>query len=100
MVAVDIWDTGTYEWESREEKLYKIVMAGSKLKGRFKMVFTGYGGGKGWLLIKSRDETGEGVSAKKKSPSAPKRRAGKRKAAKKATKKRAAKTGTKRPSGR
>lgn len=55
--TVDIWDEGTYEWESREDKLFKIVMAGEKLKGRFKMIFTGYGGGKGWLLIKSRDES-------------------------------------------
>ncbi len=63
--TVDIWDEGTYEWESREGKLYKIVMAGSKLKGRFKMVFTGYGGGNGWLLIKSRDDAGGEAPAKK-----------------------------------
>ena len=92
--TVDIWDAGTYEWESpvsvTGEKLYKIVMAGSKLRGRFKMVFTGYGGGKGWLLIKSRDEAGGKAPAKKGAKKAKKK--AKRKAAKKKAKKKAKKS--------
>jgi bifunctional non-homologous end joining protein LigD len=97
--TVDIWDAGTYEWESQEEKLYKIVMAGSRLKGRFKMVFTGYGGGKGWLLIKSRDETGEEVSAKERSADAPDRKGRKKATKKKVALKTAAKKVTKKPAG-
>ncbi len=88
--TVDIWDSGTYEWESREGKLFKIVMAGEKLKGRFKMIFTGYGGGKGWLLIKSRDEAGGEAPAKR----------GAKKAKKKAAKKAAGKKAAKKPSAR
>jgi bifunctional non-homologous end joining protein LigD len=95
--TVDIWDEGTYEWESpvsvTGEKLYKIVMAGSKLRGRFRMVFTGYGGGKGWLLIKSRDksrdEAGGAAPAKKKAKAVGRKKVAKKKAARKpsATKK-------------
>ena len=84
--TVDIWDSGTYEWEApvsvTGDKLFKIVMKGEKLKGRFKMVFTGYGGGNGWLLIKSRDEAGA-APAKKKAKTAGRKKAAKKPSARK-----------------
>ena len=80
--TVEIWDSGTYELESpvsvTGEKLLKIVMNGEKLKGRFKMVFTGYAGGKGWLLIKSRDEAAGAAQEKKAGGKTGKKQAGKK----------------------
>jgi len=55
--TVAIWDRGTYELEGRSDKLIKLALSGEKLKGRYSLVFTGYGGkGTGWLLMKSKDE--------------------------------------------
>ncbi len=53
--TVEIWDAGTYELSRREEKFLEFHLAGTRLTGRYKMIFTGYSGGKGWLLVKGRD---------------------------------------------
>ncbi|MHC4199784.1 MAG: DNA polymerase ligase N-terminal domain-containing protein [Planctomycetota bacterium] len=53
--TVEIWDAGTYELSRREEKFLEFRLSGGRLTGRYKMIFTGYGGGKGWLLVKGTD---------------------------------------------
>jgi DNA ligase D-like protein (predicted 3'-phosphoesterase) len=79
--TVEIWDSGTYEFLKQEEKVLVIDMHGTRMRGRYKLIFTGYGGGKGWLLIKSKSEA---ESAPKKKVAA---KAKKKLAAKKAKKK-------------
>jgi len=80
--TVDIWDSGTYDVLKREEKYLVVDMHGKRMQGRHKLIFTGYGGGKGWLLIKGKTEA-EPASAKK-TPAKPK---AKKKPAPKRTKK-------------
>jgi DNA ligase D-like protein (predicted 3'-phosphoesterase) len=86
--TVDIWDEGTYELLRREDKLLVLLLNGSRLSGRYKMVFTGYGGGKGWLLIKGKEapaaEAAEGGGAEATAPAA--RKESRKKPAKKAGK--------------
>jgi DNA ligase D-like protein (predicted 3'-phosphoesterase) len=59
--TVAVWDSGSYELDERKEGLMLFRLAGGKLKGPYKLVFTGYGGGKGWLLIKGREKTEDGA---------------------------------------
>ena len=54
--TVEIWDSGTYDVLKREEKYLVLDMHGRRMQGRHKLIFTGYGGGKGWLLIKGKSE--------------------------------------------
>jgi len=53
--TVEIWDRGTYELDERAEKVITFRLAGERLRGRYRLVFTGFGGGKGWLLIRRAD---------------------------------------------
>jgi DNA ligase D-like protein (predicted 3'-phosphoesterase) len=62
--TVDIWDSGEFEIIERQEKIIVARMAGRRMVGRYKLIFTGYGGGKGWLLIKGGDRT-DGATAKR-----------------------------------
>jgi DNA ligase D-like protein (predicted 3'-phosphoesterase) len=80
--TVKIWDSGTYDVLKQEEKYFVIDIHGRRMHGRHKLIFTGYGGGKGWLLIKSKSDA-EAAAAEK----TPKRRAAKKKAKKKKAKK-------------
>lgn len=61
---VSIWDSGTYNLEERSDKLIKFTTAGEKLKGSYRLVYTGYGRGNGWLLMKAK-ETGQSGEAEK-----------------------------------
>ncbi|MHC5057989.1 MAG: DNA polymerase ligase N-terminal domain-containing protein [Planctomycetota bacterium] len=54
--TVEIWDSGTYDVIKREDKVLVIDIHGRRMQGRHKLIFTGYGGGKGWLLIKGKSE--------------------------------------------
>ena len=62
--TVEIWDSGTYDILKQEEKVLVLDIHGRRMQGRYKLIFTGYGGGKGWLLIKGKSE-GESASRKK-----------------------------------
>ena len=75
--TVSIWDSGTFELEERSDEVIGVRLEGSVLKGRYKLVFTGFGKGDGWLLMKSRDAPGpEGapVPAKERPAASPARR--------------------------
>ncbi len=51
--SVKIWDKGSYELISRDEKKIEFDLKGRKLKGRYVLVYTGYGAKKkGWLFFK------------------------------------------------
>ena len=47
-----IWDTGTYELESRSEKELKVTFHGRKLTGGYVLVQTRQNEGRDWLMIK------------------------------------------------
>lgn len=52
--AVTIWDKGTYEPLKWDDKMVEINANGQKLKGRYSLVKTNYGGRKNsWLIIKN-----------------------------------------------
>jgi len=64
--AVMIWDRGTYRSlkdspvaEALAEGHLEIFVHGQKLKGRYALVRTKWGGQKNWLLIKMNDEYAE-----------------------------------------
>ncbi len=76
--SVKIWDSGTYDVLKEEEKYLVLDMHGRRMQGRHKLIFTGYGGGKGWLLIKGKTDA-EAATAEK----TPKRKAARKKKAKK-----------------
>jgi DNA ligase D-like protein (predicted 3'-phosphoesterase) len=50
--AVEVWDRGDYELDERGGKVIVFRLHGRRLHGRYKLVFTGYGRGNGWLLVK------------------------------------------------
>ena len=55
--VVSIWDEGEYELVSREPDLIRVRLAGSKLRGRYKLVlFKSSGSDFNWLLMKGREE--------------------------------------------
>ena len=64
--TVRIWDAGTYELDERQEKFLEFRMDGKVLKGRYKLIFTGYGGGKGWLLVRGHDRPAPGAEGPRK----------------------------------
>jgi bifunctional non-homologous end joining protein LigD len=47
-----IWDTGTYELQSRKPKELKLTFHGTKLDGSYVLVQTAQNEGRDWLLIK------------------------------------------------
>ena len=50
---VKIWDKGNYELESKKPNKIVFELHGKKLKGKYVLVKTGYGGKKkGWLFFK------------------------------------------------
>jgi DNA ligase D-like protein (predicted 3'-phosphoesterase) len=79
--TVEIWDSGTYDILKAEEKVLVIDMHGTRMRGQYKLIFTGYGGGKGWLLIKSKSEAES--APKKKADAKSKKKTAKKKATKK-----------------
>jgi len=53
--TVKIWDSGTYELESRTPTRLTFRLMGMKMQGRYVLVQTGFGGqGKNWLLFQAR----------------------------------------------
>ena len=51
--TVSIWDKGTYEIFEKTPKKILFALHGKKLKGRYVLIKTGYGGKKsGWLWFK------------------------------------------------
>jgi len=48
--AVRTWDEGTYELIERTPGFLRFRLEGRRLRGPWKLIHTGYGGGKGWLL--------------------------------------------------
>lgn len=61
---VMVWDQGTYDLDERSDSIITFVLHGEKLKGRHKLVFTGFGGGNGWLLIKRHEKVKESAPRK------------------------------------
>lgn len=52
--TVKIWDSGTYELESKKPKKIVFQLKGKKLKGKYVLIKTGYGPKKkGWLLFRT-----------------------------------------------
>ena len=50
---VEIWDKGTYNLESLKKEKIVFEINGKKLKGKYVLLFTGYGRNKnGWLFFK------------------------------------------------
>ena len=50
---VKIWDSGEYELISKDKKKIEFNLKGKKLKGKYVLIFTGYGKNKnGWLFFK------------------------------------------------
>ena len=52
---VEIWDNGTYELISKDEKKIEFDLHGKKLKGKYVLVKTNFGKqkGKSWLFFKT-----------------------------------------------
>jgi DNA ligase D-like protein (predicted 3'-phosphoesterase) len=55
--TVEIWDSGTYELESKKEDKIVCRLYGKKLQGRYVLLIPGWGkkGKKEWLLMKVKD---------------------------------------------
>jgi len=54
--TVRIWDSGTYELESRTPTRLTFRLTGSRMQGRYILVQTGFGGqGKNWLLFQAKE---------------------------------------------
>ena len=52
--SVKIWDKGTYELIIKNKKKIEFELFGEKLKGKYVLIFTGYGAKKnGWLFFKT-----------------------------------------------
>lgn len=71
--TVGIWDRGAYELESRSEGALSVRFEGERLRGRYKLVKTGFSGGKGWLVFRRREGQEAKAAPKKKAPSAKKK---------------------------
>ena len=50
--AVEVWDKGEYELESREKNKMLFHLAGKKTKGRYALIHTS---GKNWLIFKMKN---------------------------------------------
>ena len=51
--SVKIWDKGTYKLIEKDKKKIEFELFGNKLKGKYVLIFTGYGSKKnGWLFFK------------------------------------------------
>ncbi|MFH1672171.1 MAG: DNA polymerase ligase N-terminal domain-containing protein [Pseudomonadota bacterium] len=56
--AVEIWDRGTYELESKKEDKIVFHLKGTRLKGKYVLLIPKWGtkaGKKQWLLMKAND---------------------------------------------
>ncbi|MDI6799802.1 MAG: DNA polymerase ligase N-terminal domain-containing protein [Actinomycetota bacterium] len=53
---VAIFDSGNFTLLKRDSKEVEVVLGGSILKGRYVLIFTGFQGGKGWLIFKAKDK--------------------------------------------
>ena len=53
---VEIWDRGSFEPESVDEKKIVFILSGEKMKGKFVLVKTNFGKDKnGWLFFKKKE---------------------------------------------
>ena len=55
--TVEIWDSGTYELESKKEDKIVVRLSGKKLRGKYVLLIPGWGKKekKEWLLMKVKD---------------------------------------------
>lgn len=56
--TVEIWDSGTYELESKKEDKIVFHLKGKRLKGKYVLLIPKWGtkpGKKQWLLMKAKD---------------------------------------------
>lgn len=56
--TVEIWDSGTYELESKKEDKIVFQLKGTRLKGKYVLLIPKWGtkaGKKQWLLMKAND---------------------------------------------
>lgn len=53
---VKIWDSGTYELESRKKEKIVFILYGKKLKGRYTIIRFKRAGDKEWLLFKAKEK--------------------------------------------
>lgn len=56
--AVEIWDSGTYELESKKKDKIVFHLKGKRLKGKYVLLIPKWGtkaGKKQWLLMKAKD---------------------------------------------
>lgn len=54
--TVEIWDSGTYEVESKKEEKIVFILHGKKLKGRYTILKFRKAGEKEWLLFKAKEK--------------------------------------------
>jgi len=54
--TVEIWDSGTYNLESRKKDKVVFILQGKKLKGRFTLVRFKKAGEKEWLIFKAKEK--------------------------------------------
>lgn len=54
--SVKIWDSGTFELESRKEEKLIFVLHGKRLQGRYTLMRFAKAGAKEWLLFKNKTE--------------------------------------------
>ena len=54
--TVEIWDSGTFELESRKPEKIVFVLKGKKLKGRYTLLKFKRAGEKEWLIFKAKEK--------------------------------------------
>jgi bifunctional non-homologous end joining protein LigD len=53
--VVKIWDSGTYELESRTPSKIVFRLLGKKMRGRYVLIQTKWGKGVNWLLFQTKE---------------------------------------------
>jgi len=53
--TVKIWDSGTYELESRTPSKIVFRLLGKKMRGRYVLIQTKWGKGVNWLLFQTKE---------------------------------------------
>jgi DNA ligase D-like protein (predicted 3'-phosphoesterase) len=53
--TVKIWDSGTYELESRTPSKIVFRLLGKKMRGRYVLIQTKWGKGINWLLFQAKE---------------------------------------------